>query len=219
MKKNVFNLVIMDESGSMSVIHEQAVKGFNETLKTIRASAEVNPELSQRVSLITFNSCHIGKVYDMIPISKIEDMKYEDFCPDDCTPLYDAMGISLLEMQEKTTKEDCVLVTVITDGLENASVKYRGEQIKRLVNRVKEKGWLVTYIGANQDAEGVGNAMGIDNCLNFEQTAEGTAKMFAADSRSRLNYYTCLCCNEEMPKAKDFDYFGNRNKKQKDSSK
>ena len=34
--KKVFNLIIVDESGSMSVIREQAFTGMNETLKTIQ---------------------------------------------------------------------------------------------------------------------------------------------------------------------------------------
>ena len=32
--KRVYNLVIVDESGSMSVIHQQALAGINETITT-----------------------------------------------------------------------------------------------------------------------------------------------------------------------------------------
>ena len=34
--KRIFNLIIVDESGSMSVIRKQAFAGMNETLQTIR---------------------------------------------------------------------------------------------------------------------------------------------------------------------------------------
>ena len=36
MKTKVFNLIILDESGSMSYIERQALNGLNETLQTIR---------------------------------------------------------------------------------------------------------------------------------------------------------------------------------------
>ena len=34
--KRVHNLIIVDESGSMEVIHKQAFVGMNETLQTVR---------------------------------------------------------------------------------------------------------------------------------------------------------------------------------------
>ena len=38
-KQKVFNLIILDESGSMSAIEKQAVSGVNETLQTCLYSA------------------------------------------------------------------------------------------------------------------------------------------------------------------------------------
>ena len=38
MKQRVFNLIILDESGSMTTIEKQAVDGVNETVQTIRAA-------------------------------------------------------------------------------------------------------------------------------------------------------------------------------------
>lgn len=34
--KRVFNLLVVDESGSMEIIRKQALMGINETLETIR---------------------------------------------------------------------------------------------------------------------------------------------------------------------------------------
>ena len=44
MTQKVFNLIILDESGSMEVIKEQAVSGVNETLQTIRTAQREHPE-------------------------------------------------------------------------------------------------------------------------------------------------------------------------------
>ena len=51
----------------------------------------------------------------------------------------------------KVHEGDRVLATVITDGMENASEEYSGKTIKALVDRLREKGWTLAYIGANQD--------------------------------------------------------------------
>ena len=36
MEKKVFNLIVVDESGSMSIIRKQAFEGLNETLETVK---------------------------------------------------------------------------------------------------------------------------------------------------------------------------------------
>ncbi len=43
--KRVFNLIIVDESGSMSVIRKQAFSGMNETLETVRQMAKGEKDL------------------------------------------------------------------------------------------------------------------------------------------------------------------------------
>ena len=41
--KQVHNLIIVDESGSMSIIRKQAFTGMNETLQTIRIRSNMLP--------------------------------------------------------------------------------------------------------------------------------------------------------------------------------
>ena len=43
MKKRVFNLIIVDESGSMEIIRKQAFAGMNETLETVRTMQKQFP--------------------------------------------------------------------------------------------------------------------------------------------------------------------------------
>ena len=43
--KRVFNLIIVDESGSMSVIRKQAFAGMNETLQTVREMQKKYPDI------------------------------------------------------------------------------------------------------------------------------------------------------------------------------
>ena len=56
--KRVFNLIIVDESGSMEIIRKQAFAGMNETLQTVRQMQEKYPNQEQRVTLVTFDTSH-----------------------------------------------------------------------------------------------------------------------------------------------------------------
>jgi len=75
------------------------------------------------------------------------------------------MGVSLTQLKSIVEDEDNVLVTIITDGYENASREYSGKSIVQLVEGLKAKGWIFAYIGANQDVEKVATSMGIRKWL------------------------------------------------------
>jgi len=50
----IYNLIILDESGSMSSIYNHALSGINETINGIRQSQEKYPEQEHFVSIVTF---------------------------------------------------------------------------------------------------------------------------------------------------------------------
>ena len=90
--KKVFNLIIVDESGSMSVIREQAFTGMNETLKTIQNLQKKYSDTEQLVTLMTFDSEHTKWHYDGTPASKVHKSGWRSYDPCGATPLYDAIG-------------------------------------------------------------------------------------------------------------------------------
>jgi hypothetical protein len=102
------------------------------------------------------------------------------------------MGNSITNLRRYLDEEDNVLVTIITDGYENASIEWNHERIFKLVEDLKKKNWLFTYIGANQDALAVAKDMGIDHSMNFCSDVAGTKKMFMKDKRSRKAFYDKL---------------------------
>ena len=72
MKTKVFNLIIVDESGSMHSIRREAFSGMNETLQTIKTVAQQNPEMEQRVTLIiSFHSQRFKKLSMIIQMKAI----------------------------------------------------------------------------------------------------------------------------------------------------
>lgn len=184
MKTRIFNLIILDESGSMQSIKKEAVGSVNETVQTICSAQRKHEQQEHFVSLVTFNNT-VKTVYECVPAAEVKEMTVETYSPSYFTALYDAMGISLNALRKKIAKEDKVLVTVVTDGYENASKEYSGKAIKALVDGLKVKGWVFAYIGANQDVEVVATNISITNVLNFEATSEGTTMMSKKMSYAR----------------------------------
>ena len=205
-KTQVFNVIILDRSGSMECIRQAAVEGFNETLAGIRKAQEKFADTQDHfVSLVTFCSCETRHVFDKTPAAEAHPLKMEDFQPCCTTPLYDAMGFTLTNMHNhvKTIEDAVVVVTIITDGMENASHEYDGGTIKKLVERLRGEGWTFTYMGANQDSVEVATKLSIRNSRNFEHCNKGTLESMHKDTNTRMNFFTRLS-NLKMKEANGF---------------
>ena len=92
MKTKIFNLIIIDESGSMQSIKRAAIDSVNETIQTIRSAQKKHEEQEHYVSLVTFND-DVKTVYECVPVDEVKELTAETYQPDCCTALYDAMGI------------------------------------------------------------------------------------------------------------------------------
>jgi hypothetical protein len=211
MEKKVFNLLILDESGSMCSIEHATVSGLNETIQSIKHAQELYPEQKHFVSLMSFNSEGQKYHYDRTPVSEISLFDGKDYQPSSCTPLYDAIGSGIARLRRFVEDDDQVLVTIITDGLENASSEYDFKAVTSLMDKMKSMGWMITYIGANQDAIKTAHDLHIDNGLEYDATPEGVMAMMATERKSRGAFYTCMseCASTEevKKKMKGFNFF------------
>ena len=207
MNQKIYNLIVLDASGSMYSIRNEAIAGVVETLQTIRTAQKDNANQEHLFSLVVFNGRSIATVYDRMPIDKVPDLDANDYQPTDNTPLYDAMGNAITNLQRYINDDDNVLVTVITDGYENSSVEWNHQRVFQLVEDLKNKNWLFTYIGANQDALKVAKGMGIDHSMNYMSDAEGTKAMFRKERFSRKAFYGKLSAGKRFFEAKSEDYF------------
>ena len=204
--KRVFNLLVVDESGSMSIIKRHALVGINETLTTIQKMQETHKNLEQRVTLITFDSTHTNVFYDNVRASNANPLKAKDYNPCGATPLYDAIGMGIAKINALTTEDDSVLVTIITDGEENCSEEYSLKMIKNLIEKLKKQNWTFTFIGTDDlDVENIALDMGIDNHLQFSEDEAGTKKMFARENRARECYNKCRAMDCKMEAGSYFE--------------
>jgi uncharacterized protein YegL len=214
--KRIFNLIILDESGSMHGLEKMCVDGVNETIQTIKNASKANPDQKQMFSFITFSGMAMGELPIRVKtyleeITNVDEFPVTAYAPNGCTPLFDAMGIALTELEKKVTDDDIALVTVITDGYENASRMYSQKAIQNLVSRLDERGWVFTYIGANQDAMYESSKVGIKNSLNFCADEEGMKKMWEKERRSRDMFYQKSSYKRMNDEDLKENYFNNDN--------
>ena len=74
MSQRVYNLIILDESGSMSIIEKQTISGFNETIQTISAAQRKHEGQRHFVSLVVFNSDSIRTVFDKVSVDVVSEL-------------------------------------------------------------------------------------------------------------------------------------------------
>ena len=191
-KTQVYNLVILDKSGSMESIKKEAIDGYNETLGAIRAAQLKHMDTQDHfVSLAAFCDCGIDMIYDKTPIKDAENLTKKQYEPCCCTPLFDAIGktVKKLKSDIKDVEDAAVLVTIITDGYENSSKEWTGPAIKKLIDDCKEKGWMFSFIGAGEDVVKVATTISVTNTVVWEKTSEGTKEMFENENDAQSRFY------------------------------
>ena len=204
-KTRIYNLIILDKSGSMSSIRQAAFTGCNEVLNGIKVAAEKHADSQEHfASLMLFDTESMPYILDMVPAEQLELMKEEQFVPCACTPLLDAIGMSLTRLEKEVKKHERALasVTIITDGYENASQEFTYHQIHQLIGRLKEQeGWNFAYMGANQNVAEVSVELNIDvqNAREFEFSCTGARDAFSAYNEGNMNFFSAVeNCDREV---------------------
>ena len=203
LKTQVYNLVILDKSGSMESIRKEAIDGYNETLGTIRAAQLKHLDTQEHfVSLAAFCGCGIDMIYDKTPIKDAGKLTKKLYDPCCSTPLFDAIGTTVKKLKAdiKDVEDAAVLVTIITDGEENASKEWTGLAVKALIEHCKEEGWMFSFIGAGDDVIHIATTISITNTVLWEQTEKGTAEVFANENEAQGRFYDKMatCCSPCM---------------------
>jgi len=187
-------VVILDRSGSMQSIREDAIGGFN---AFIEGQKKVEGEAT--VTLAQFDDIY-EMVYDNIPLNEIKDLTSETYVPRGATALYDAIGktINHVATRRKTTCPVCdsetkVIFAILTDGHENVSREFNQAKINEMISHNRDSHeWEFIFLAANQDAFAAGGALGIksSDTFNFAATGVGTRSAYADLGNITTSYRT-----------------------------
>ena len=137
MSKKDFNeiICILDRSGSMASVATDAIGGFNQFLKDQK---ELPGEAS--LTVVLFDNKY-ELLHENTPINDVPDLNFKTYVPRGMTALLDAIGKTIDETGKrlKNTPEDQrpekVIVSILTDGFENASCKYDKSKIKEMIEK------------------------------------------------------------------------------------
>lgn len=169
--------VILDRTGSMQSIREDVVGGFNAFLVEQQAAPG-----SATFTLVQFDSQDPFEVlHASVDLSEVPPLRIEQYVPRATTPLYDAIGRGILELEvalarlPKDARPDRVIFVIVTDGQENASREFDRERVAGLVNAKTALGWDFVFLSADMDAFIDAGHMGIDHKsrLAFSKSKQG----------------------------------------------
>ena len=181
--------IILDRSGSMQAIKQEAIDFFNGQLtaikegtaltqdqedqkapegRKIRISEENKPsqKLEVVVSLVTFSE-HVDQVVWLQPVDKVSPLISGDYICQGTTALYDAIAETIKGLEQADEEEEGKhLVIVVTDGEENSSRRFVGEggriELKQMIQKLKDTGrWTFAFLGSGQDLPELQQSLGM----------------------------------------------------------
>ncbi len=154
MNANLAELVfLLDRSGSMQSMAAQAIEGFNFFLLE-----QQHAQGQARLTLVLFDDEYLVPIQS-IPVAEVVPLDDTTYVPRNSTALLDAIGRTIDELGARlaalpeAARPGKVIVTILTDGLENASVHETWKTVsKRIRHQTENYAWEFLFLGANQDA-------------------------------------------------------------------
>lgn len=191
--KEIYDVFVLDRSGSMGNIWNSTVAGVNEYInKAKRVAAETG--VKSFLSLLKFDDVFIT-VYNLTPIAEVRELDLYTDGPRGSTALNDAIGKSVNAIKahlfgRETSDDVDVTITIFTDGYENASREFTHLTISSLLKHVQDVfKWTVVYVGAGtkDQVQHVSNTYNISasNTGHYDHNPVAAASMFNTLATSR----------------------------------
>ncbi|MGI6174473.1 MAG: vWA domain-containing protein [Christensenellales bacterium] len=210
MKKGLTEMVfILDRSGSMHGLENDTVGGFNSMIEKQKAE-----EGEALVFTVLFNS-ESFVLHDRVPIASVPPMTEKQYTASGNTALMDAVADAIAHIgnvhkyaRDEDVPERTVFV-ITTDGMENASRRHTHRDVRNLIERQKAKyGWEFLFLGANIDAEGVAEEIGIErkNAVRYHNDPIGMQCNYAAVGEAMSSVRKHGAVSEDWAKEIKRDY-------------
>jgi hypothetical protein len=167
--------ILLDDSSSMYDLAEEVVTSFNTLLSDLPDSATL--------SLYGFgDESGIRVLIENESVSSVEPLDLFQYAPDGQTPLYDAISFALTRTDSIITQANLKnsLFVIISDGWENASVRYSLNETQSIVQTAISEGTIIRFIALGEDAATEAANLGIDvsSTESFNPNADGVSDAF-----------------------------------------
>jgi len=213
MKKTLTEIVyILDRSGSMSGLEADTIGGFNSMIEKQKQTGE-----KAYVSTVLFDD-RTEVIHDRVPIEKVDKITNNEYFVRGSTALLDAVGgaikhiINIHKYAREEDRPDKTIFVITTDGMENASMNYNYNQVKKMIEKEqKEYGWEFIFIGANIDACAEAERFGIrrERAVNYIHDDRGTKLIYEGVSQAM-----CAVMKADSPMVMEESLSNNRWKKE-----
>ena len=213
MKKTLTEIVyILDRSGSMSGLEADTIGGFNSMIEKQKQTGE-----KAYVSTVLFDD-RTEVIHDRVPIEKVDKITNKEYFVRGSTALLDAVGdaikhiINIHKYAREEDRPDKTIFVITTDGMENASMNYNYNQVKKMIEKEqKEYGWEFIFIGANIDACAEAERFGIkkERAVNYIHDDIGTKLVYEGVSQAM-----CAAMEADSPMAMEENLSKNKWKKE-----
>jgi len=159
-------VVVMDRSGSMQKVREDAIGGFNTFLED-----QLTCEGEAKLTLIQFSTDY-DIVCNGVPLADVKPLTSETYRPRGWTAMLDAVIRAIDEVGERlhntpeADRPEKVIFVILTDGEENSSKEYPrpgGYQVckDKVTLQTDVYKWDFIFLAAKQDAVLAGGAIGV----------------------------------------------------------
>ncbi len=189
-KKNIKEMDIvflLDRSGSMGGMENDTIGGYNSYLNEQKNK-------NAKVTTILFDNQY-EILHQREDIKNVPNLTKKEYYVRGCTALLDAIGKTINIMDHE--KAEKVIFIITTDGLENASIEFNKDQIKKMIQ--KHSNWEFMYIGADIDSYHEGETIGIkrSNIANYRKSKKGVETLFSSLSKASESFYDKACVSAD----------------------
>lgn len=183
MRKRTHVALVLDTSGSMDAMRDQAIELFNGQRAQIEAGAR-NGAGDTRVSLVLFGvgGGTVQVVHDHQDPAAVAPLDRGTYIPQGSTPMRDGIGraIGILESHDDGAADTAMLVVVVTDGCENSSQEWTAARLSAKIKELQATGrWTFGLYGSDRtDLENLKDTAGLAavpaaNFATYTPTAAG----------------------------------------------
>jgi hypothetical protein len=145
-KEKVLVAIVLDMSGSMTGIRDATIDMVNEYI-----NGQKEADYKTYLSLTMFDQEYMP-IYTNKDISKVEKITRKEYSPRGTTALLDAVGRTVIDIDNSPDVPKKVIIAVVTDGMENASKDFTKERLEKLIKEKESLGWSFIYLSSSLSA-------------------------------------------------------------------